>query len=214
VPFAAERWRQGDRRSAVRILLAAAVPVVVLNAPVAWASWDGWTHFFRFSSTRAVDWGTLWSAGCQAFGASLCGDVPVVNALAPAAFLTGSILTWVLVTRAAPHIPRWQLAFPLVVVFLLTNKVYSPQYSLWILPWFVLVLPDLRLFLAYEALDIGIYVTTFAWQQHLTGSGGLPLWPLNVLVVLRAALLVMMIWAFARRSSVQSDSSLSARHVR
>jgi uncharacterized membrane protein len=199
VPLLAERLRERNRPAAVRLALAAAVPLALVNVPVVWASFDGWTYFLRFSSTRPVDWGTLWSVGCQTFGGGLCANVPLVNMLALAAFLAGAILAWGLITRFAPHVPRWQLAFPLMVIFFLTNKVYSPQYSLWILPWFVFVLPSLPLFLAYEAIDIGIYVTTFAWQQRLTGSGGLPLWPLNVFIVARAALLIAMLVAFARR---------------
>jgi uncharacterized membrane protein len=203
VPMAVERWREGQRAAAVKLALAAAAAVLVLNVPVASASFEGWSHFLNFSSIRPVDWGTLWSAGCQTFGSDLCNNVPVINALSAALFLAASIGTWILVTRVAPSIPRWQLAFPLMVLFFLTNKVYSPQYSLWILPWFALVLPNLGLFLAYEAVDLGIYVTTFAWQQHLTGSGGLPLWPLNVFIVLRAALLIAMIVVLARQAAVR-----------
>ena len=202
VPLLAERLREKNSRSAARLSLAAAVPLVLVNVAVAWASFDGWSHFFRFSSARPVDWGTLWSVGCQTMGSDLCANVPLVNTLALAACLVGSILAWVLITRAAPDIPRWQLAFPLMIVFFLTNKVYSPQYSLWILPWFALVLPNLGFFIAYEVIDIGIYATTFAWQQRLSGSGGLPLWPLNVFVLARAVVLIAMLVAFVRRAAM------------
>ena len=174
-----------------------------------WASFDGWAHFFRFNSMRPVDWGTLWSAGCQTFGSGLCSNIPLVNALSLTAFLTGASLTWWLVIRAAPNVPRWQLGFPILVIFFLTNKVYSPQYSLWILPWFALVLPSIPLFLAYEAVDLGIYFTTFAWQQHLAGSGGLPLWPLHVFLVLRVVLLITWWWrsraGMRRRPGMSED---------
>jgi uncharacterized membrane protein len=201
VPLVVERLRERDRSAIARILVAAAFSIAALNVPVAWVSFDGWAYFLRFNSTRVVDWGTLWSAGCQTFGVGICADVALVNVLAPVAFLVSATAAWILITRAAPHIPRWQLGFPLMVTFFLTNKVYSPQYSLWILPWFALVLPDIRLFLAYEVIDLGIYVTSFAWQQHLTGSGGLPIWPLNVFIALRAVLLVTMLVAFGRRAA-------------
>lgn len=211
VPMAAERWREGDRGAAWRIILAASVALVLINAPVAWVSFDGWAHFLRFNSARVVDWGALWSVACQTFGLSLCGDIPLVNMLSLVLFLVAAALTWVLVTRTAPDIPRWQLGFPLMVVFFLTSKVYSPQYSLFILPWFALVLPSIPLFLAYEAIDIGIYVTTFAWQQRLTGSGGLPLWPLNLFIVLRAGLLIVMLVAFARRAALNEIAATRLR---
>ena len=40
------------------------------------------------------------------------------------------------------------------MIFLLTNKVYSPQYSVWLLPLFALALPQLRLFIAFEIADL------------------------------------------------------------
>lgn len=200
LPLALQRLRENDRRAAAQMIFTTALVASVVNAPVAWASFDGWAHFFRFNSDRVVDWGTLWSAGCQTFGSSLCSHVPMVNALSLAAFAAAAVLAWMLVTRAAPGIPRWQLCFPLFVAFFLSNKVYSPQYSLWILPWFALVLPNVRLFLVYQAIDVGIYVTTFGWQQQLAGSGGLPLWPLNLFILLRAALLIVMVVAFTRRA--------------
>ena len=201
LPMLADRWRYGERRAAATLLTCAVATVFALNAPVMWASFDGWAHFLRFNSARPADWGTIWSAGCHAFGSGLCANIPLVNAISLIAFVAGSILTCVLVLRTAPHLPRWQLGFAILVMFFLTNKVYSPQYSLWILPWFALVLPSIPLFLAYEAIDIGIYVTTFGWQQRLTGSGGLPLWSLHVFLALRAVLLVTMLVVFARRSA-------------
>src|SRR5687767_381335 len=59
LPMAAERWREGNRNAAWRIMLAAGVPLILLNAPVAWVTFEGWSHFLRFNSTRPVDWGTL-----------------------------------------------------------------------------------------------------------------------------------------------------------
>jgi hypothetical protein len=205
VPMVAQRLREGDWRRSARLMAGAVLPVVALNVPIAWASWDGWMYFFRFNSERVVDWGSLWSAGCHTLGSSLCSNIPLVNTLSLVVFAAGAVLVWVLVTRAAPNIPRWQLAFPLLVVFFLSNKVYSPQYNLWILPWFALVLPSVRLFVAYEIVDIAIYVMTFGWQQRLAGDGGLPLWPLNVTLVLRAALLLVMVAAFTRRAAAASQ---------
>jgi uncharacterized membrane protein len=201
LPMVAERWRVNDRRAAWRLLAGATIPLVLLNAPIAWASFDGWAHFLRFNATRPVDWGTLWSVGCQVTGSDLCANVARVNNLALVSFAVLAVVTWALIVRAAPQIPRWQLGLPLMVIFFLTNKVYSPQYSLWILPWFALVLPDRRLFFAYAAVDIGVYVTTFGWQQQLTGSGGLPLWPLHVFLLGRAVVLIAMVVTLTRRAA-------------
>jgi uncharacterized membrane protein len=202
-PFLAQRITEKNWRSAFRLCVIVGAIALAFNVPFAVFAFDGWSYFFQFSSSRGADWGSLWRVGCHSFGWSLCNNVRLLNSVSLALFISISLLAWVVITRAVPHLPRWQLAFPLVVVFLLTNKVFSPQHSLWILPWFALLLPDIRLFLVYQAIDIGLYVTTFAWQQQLAGFPGLPLWPQNVFVVLRAAILVTMLVVFVRRAAGQ-----------
>jgi hypothetical protein len=96
------------------------------------------------------------------------------------------------------------------VAFLLTNKVYSPQYGLWLLPWFVLALPDLRLFVAFEAADVAVFVTRFTWFGRLSAEGGdpafegfsgVPIGAFELAVVLRAAILAICLVAWVLRSS-------------
>ena len=61
--------------------------------------------------------------------------------------------------RRAPEPPRLaSLAFLLVAAFLLLNKVWSPQYSLWLVPLAVLALPRWRLLLAWKTLDALVWV--------------------------------------------------------
>ncbi|HEX5069275.1 MAG TPA: glycosyltransferase 87 family protein [Vicinamibacterales bacterium] len=207
VPFVAQRLRESNRNAARRVVIGAAAAAAAVNIPVAWAAFDGWTYFFQFNSARVVDWGSLWMAGSHILGSNLHTNVPLVNWLSLAAFLAAATLAWLLITRTAPGIPRWQLAFPLLVVFFLTNKVYSPQYSLWILPWFALVLPSVGWFLVYEAVDIAVYVTSFGWQQRLLEGGGLPQWPLDVVLLLRAIVLIGMLVAFARAAAKSAAAS-------
>ena len=59
----------------------------------------------------------------------------------------------------APQRPRLtQLAFLVVAAFLLTNKVWSPQYSLWLVPLAVLALPHRRILLAWMTIDALVWV--------------------------------------------------------
>jgi uncharacterized membrane protein len=56
---------------------------------------------------------------------------------------------------AAPRRPRVaQLAFLTVAAFLLTNKVYSPQYVLWLIPLAALARPRWRDFLIWQATEV------------------------------------------------------------
>ena len=53
--------------------------------------------------------------------------------------------SWAWLTLAAPVRPRVaQLAFLLVAGFLILNKVWSPQYSLWLVPLAVLAVHQRR----------------------------------------------------------------------
>jgi hypothetical protein len=115
--------------------------------------------------------------------------------------------------RRDPNFPRWSLAFPIIALFLITNKVYSPQYSLWLLPWFALVMPDLRLFLAFEAADVAVFVTEFSWFGTLNGiRGGLagivPLGAFEAVFLLRGAVLLLCVVAWVR---MRDTASLSPR---
>ena len=74
------------------------------------------------------------------------GQAPAaINGLSLALFLA-ACLAICAVALGAPRRPRLaQLCLLIVVAFLLTNKVYSPQYSLWLVPLAVLAVPRWRL---------------------------------------------------------------------
>ena len=56
-----------------------------------------------------------------------------------------------------------QLAFLLVAGFLLLNKVWSPQYSLWLLPLAVLARPRWRSLLLWQATEALLWVPRLLW---------------------------------------------------
>ena len=58
------------------------------------------------------------------------------------------------------------MAFLVVAAFLLTNKVYSPQYVLWLLPFVILARPRWRDWLVFTAGEL-IYFVAIWW--HLGG---------------------------------------------
>jgi hypothetical protein len=78
--------------------------------------------------------------------------------------------------------------------------VYSPQYGLWLLPWFALSLPSLPLFAAFETADVAVFVTRFSWFGRLSDVGGLPIGAFQTAVVVRAAILVLCLVAWVLRS--------------
>jgi hypothetical protein len=96
-----------------------------------------------------------------------------INLWSVIAFVASFGLLLVLKTLREPGFPRWTLGFPLIACFLLCNKVYSPQYSLWLLPWFALVMPSWWAFAAFEVADVAVFVTRFReFFPVYLGEGG------------------------------------------
>ena len=100
---------------------------------------DAWLSFWSFNSDRGGDFGSLW------YVFSLAGHpVPQLNAVSGGLFALGCLAIGLLILLA-PRRPRLgQVAFLVVAAFLMTNKVYSPQYVLWLLPLLVLARPRWR----------------------------------------------------------------------
>jgi uncharacterized membrane protein len=100
----------------------------------------------------------------------------------------------VLVLRA-PRRPRvGQVAFLTVVAFLLTNKVYSPQYVLWLVPLAALARPRWRPFLAWQAAEVLVLVTRYYYFSGTTGdtAPGLGLgWFVSAVLLRDLALIVL-----------------------
>ena len=76
---------------------------------------------------------------------------------------TGVVATYLL--HVLPHARRASdpvLSFGLATtVLLFWSRLYSPQYSLWLLPFFVLLPLSARRFALLTAADIGVFVTVY-----------------------------------------------------
>ncbi|HZP89619.1 MAG TPA: hypothetical protein VFC04_01335, partial [Actinomycetota bacterium] len=134
------------------------------------------------------------------------GHTKAIDLASAALFVLGCLAAWRLRRRREPGFRWWSLGFPILVVFLLTNKVYSPQYGLWLLPWFALALPDLRLFAMFEAADVAVFLTRFSWFGRYSNLGGLPIGAFEVAVVVRFAVLLLCLAAWIRRTEPEPAS--------
>jgi hypothetical protein len=90
--------------------------------------------------------------------------------------------------------PTLQVAGALLVTFLLWNKVHSPQYTLWLLPFFVVLRVHVLWWVAYAAVDTLAYVSIFKWFYDISYEGEFFATPAKngmvAAVWLRAALLL------------------------
>jgi uncharacterized membrane protein len=204
LPFVVGRFRGREPDRGIHLAWAAAGIWVVVNLPFALGGPAGWLEFFRLNAERVADWDSIWFVAChRVTGRMGCTNTGLVN-LASAGLFVGSV--WFVLrlkARRDPGFARWTFGFPLLVAFLLTNKVYSPQYGLWLLPWFALALPDLRMFALFEVADVAVFVTRFSWFATLYGLegglAGIPIGAFELAVLFRAAVLVLCVAAWVRR---------------
>ena len=160
------RTRRG--RELAHVLVATVVTWAVVNAPVFLGAREGWQEFWRFNDQRDGDFGSVFYL-LELAGRPL--DAGLIDALIFALFASACIgVSWL--ALAAPRRPRLaQLTFLVVAAFLLVNKVYSPQYALWLLPLAILARPRWRDFLIWQAAES---VYWLAIWMHLSGflAGG------------------------------------------
>jgi uncharacterized membrane protein len=199
VPFAADRLRERQPDRAIVLWWSAAAAWLAVNVPFVATALSGWWEFFRFNSARGADWDSAWILLCRHL--SVCPSIGLINAASTALMFGVGAWIWHAKRRREPDFPRWQLVFPFLVLFLLLGKVYSPQFSLWLLPWLVLILPHPRRFLAFEAADVAVFLTRFPFFGEYTDIGGLPRWIFETAVVIRAAVLVWCVIAWVREPS-------------
>ncbi|HET6562904.1 MAG TPA: glycosyltransferase 87 family protein [Marmoricola sp.] len=143
--------RRGRLPAFGRAATGAAVTWLAVNVPVVVYGFEGWTGFWSFNADRGPDLGSLWLVASRA---GHHASVETVNTVSWVVFLGVCVGVLVLGLRAAqpPRIP--QLALLVLVGFLVVNKVYSPQYVLWLLPVAVLARPRWRDLMVWQAGEL------------------------------------------------------------
>ncbi len=137
-----------------RLIGAFAVTALAINLFFMVSNFHGWYYFFSFNSTRPPNEDSIWGLACYWIRPLTIGQVNIVSWVLFAA--GAAIVVW-----RFRHQSTVKLWFALTLVFVLANKVFSPQYALWLLPFFVL-LPDLAdragrgLFYAFELSNLAV----------------------------------------------------------
>ncbi|MEV6650109.1 glycosyltransferase 87 family protein [Streptomyces sp. NPDC051219] len=166
-------WRAGKWRELAAGALGATGAWLAVNLPVMYFAPEGWKKFYTFSQERPVDFGSLWLIISQRTGN------PLEDANTYATLLTLVLCAGIgALALTAPRRPRFaQLAYLVVAVFILTNKVYSPQYVLWLIPLAALARPRWRDFLIWQACEVMYFLGIWMYLAY-TESGdkhqGLP----------------------------------------
>ncbi|TWP52899.1 DUF2029 domain-containing protein [Lentzea tibetensis] len=193
-------WRSDRMRAGIITTVSAALAWAAVNLPIALNpdTARGWKEFFRLNTERGVDPDSLYNVISQ-FTGWPGFDPGLQQGQAPEVLNTVSAVLFVLccigigyVTLSAPTRPRLaQLGFLVVAAFLLTNKVWSPQYSLWLVPLAVLAIPRWKPVLAWMTLDALVWAPRMYFYLG-TDNKGLPIdWFLGAVVVRDVAVIAL-----------------------
>ena len=75
-------------------------------------------------------------------------------------------------TSLRHDIDQFAAAAAAVAIFILSNKVYSPTYDVWLVAFFVMVPFSRRLWLTFCAVDLAVFVTVYGYFHQLHSAGG------------------------------------------
>jgi len=165
-------WRAGRLRSFWVTAGSAAVAWLVVNVPVMIINFSGWARFYQLSETRSADWGSIWyffeTEHWPGVGTT---SVHFLNAISSLVFLAVCVGIALLI-MAAPRRPRVaQVFFLVLAVFLLSNKVWSPQYVVWLAPLAVLARPRWGAYLLWQVAEVGYFFAIWAYLITVSVTG-------------------------------------------
>jgi uncharacterized membrane protein len=165
IPLVVLGIRTGRLREVGQTAVTAAATWLLVNLPVMLLFPRGWSEFFRLNTRRGDDMDSLYNVvksftGWQGFDPDLGFWEPpaVLNTVVTVLFvICCAAIGYIALT--APQRPRVaQLMFLVVATFLLVNKVWSPQFSLWLVPLAVLALPHRRILLSWMVIDALVWI--------------------------------------------------------
>ena len=167
IPIALIFFMKREYRLAIRYAIQTAILWLIINLPFILTTPTGWWRFFKMNSSRPADLGSLWQA------LSIYGiDVPHLNFYWMALFALGSLAVLGYLYRSALTPTLAQIAFIFVAIFTALNKVYSPQYVLWLAPLAVIALVNNRDRAAFWIWQGAEAFYHFAIWEYLGGYAG------------------------------------------
>ena len=172
--------------------LRCSVVAALVNLPFAVLSPSGWTYPLRFQGSRRPSWASLWF---YAFRLPVVRSIVHGHRAGAANVLVVTTLVVALVVIAVVAWTRRTDPFALgaatVAVFLLTNKIYSPNYDIWLAAFLPLVAWPAGLRRAFGAGTVAMFIAVFGNFRGFVARD-VTVAVLPYIVVARAAVLVAM----------------------
>jgi uncharacterized membrane protein len=160
--------RAGKLREFGKALAGGLIAWLAINLPVALTATSGWAEFYAFSRSRGADWGSVWYLfehyNVPVVGNSSLGEL---NLISSGAFAVACVLIAVL-ALAAPRRPRLpQLCFLLLASVLILNKVWSPQYVIWLVPLAVLARPRIWAYVLWQLAEVAYFLGIWGYFVYM-----------------------------------------------
>ncbi|MTK28881.1 hypothetical protein GL305_02315 [Nocardia seriolae] len=173
------REKRFDVRGALMVAATAIGKVVAINLPFALAGYDGWRASITFQQLRQADITTnsiwYWGLG-PLFANTRSGNQSfqdLVSVASPllilVSFAVACCLGWRRCQLAGVY-PWIGVSGAMLCGFLLFHKVHSPQYTLWLIPFLVLLEVPWSLVVTYLMADACIGIGVFRYFYAL-GAG-------------------------------------------
>ena len=163
-------FRRRELAAFVAAVAGTAVSWLAVNLPALLTGFDRWKHFWSFNDQRTADLGSIWLVITQYTDKPISSET--INRVSEGFVVLAcvGVLGLGLFARRTPRIA--QLAFLIVCAFVLVNKVYSPQYVMWLLPLAVLARPRWRDLLIWQAGEIFYFAAVWLYLGRFTEPAG------------------------------------------
>jgi uncharacterized membrane protein len=167
--FGGKRWEDGLKLGA-----AAASAWILVNLPLMMLTPSGWWETYKFQLFREPDWGSIWYWLHRHRGvawdtanrlADWCGTLG----------LGGAFVGILVLARRRSFTPEAGAAL-LMTTLLAFNKLWSLQYTLWVVPLMLLFDGSLWWFVAISCVDVAANVSEFRWFGGPSGANNLGGW--------------------------------------
>ncbi|QKT08706.1 DUF2029 domain-containing protein [Gordonia sp. X0973] len=211
---------------------AAAATVALTQGPFMIFGWAGWRASLSFQGKRKadVDTNSIWYWGWRILTGGKPGSYApsdtlnsIVGVASPlliaASFVLALYLGWRVYSpdKVTLGVYPWiGVSGAMLAGFMVFHKVHSPQYTLWILPFFVLLNIRWQVIALYLVADLSLDLTIFRLFGIINDPSHPPMkwWVIggvNFGVWVHAVLLVYLIFAFVKAQPRQPLASMGLR---
>ncbi|RPA64812.1 hypothetical protein EF294_06795 [Gordonia oryzae] len=215
----------GGRRAldwvgAVWVAVTAALTVAVIQLPFIVLGYDGWRAALTFQGKRRADLDTnsIWYWGLRHLTGGQNGTYnSIVGVLSPTLIVCAFVIAVYLGRRQYNRTglyPWIGVSAAMLAGFMVFHKVHSPQYTLWILPFFVLLRVRWPVIVTYLIADFILDTTIFRLFGIYVSGEPMKWWVMagvNLGVWVHAVVLVYLIGAFVSAGLREPLASIGRR---